>query len=52
VGPLEIATVNPNCTIRNETSGWVEIRHWFHPLREQRFRVLKRGDGSGKRNVE
>ncbi|WP_341314748.1 DUF5372 family protein [Paraburkholderia sp. IMGN_8] len=25
----------------NEASGWVEIRHPFHPLRGQRFRVLK-----------
>jgi len=25
----------------NESSGWAEIRHPFHPLRGQRFAVLK-----------
>ncbi|WP_322787997.1 DUF5372 family protein [Paraburkholderia nodosa] len=25
----------------NEALGWAEIRHPFHPLRGQRFRVLK-----------
>ena len=26
----------------NEASGWVEVRHPFHPFRGQRFQVLKR----------
>jgi hypothetical protein len=38
---LGIPTVSANCTERNSHLGWAEIRHPFHPLRGQRFQVLK-----------
>src|SRR5579871_584432 len=40
---LGLPTVSANCTRLDHSKplGWAEIRHPFHPLRGQRFPVLK-----------
>jgi len=37
-----VGTVSANCTDPQFELGWAEIRHPFHPLRGQRFEVLKK----------
>src|SRR5450631_3021105 len=37
--------------VANESLGWAEVRHPFHPLKGQRFSVLKKRRWAGKETL-